>query len=122
MDSLICFPHAGGSANAYMWLKKEFKKSGKKDMEIMIYEYPGHGRRRNEAYFHNYQEAVRTIASELREKTGANSGKFYLMGHSMGTYIALGVAEFMSENYKMIPEAVFVSGQQMPVQAICGIW
>ena len=75
MDRLICFPHAGGSANAYMWLKKEFKKSGKKDMEIMIYEY-----------------------------------------------IALGVAEFMSENYKMIPEAVFVSGQQMPVQAICGIW
>lgn len=65
---------------------------------------------------------VRTIASELKEKTGANSGKFYLMGHSMGTYIALGVAEFMSENYKMIPEAVFVSGQQMPVQAICGIW
>ncbi len=41
MDRLICFPHAGGSTNAYMWLKKEFKKFGKKDMEIMIYEYPG---------------------------------------------------------------------------------
>lgn len=118
MDRLICFPHAGGSANAYMWLENEFKKSGKKDMEIMIYEYPGHGRRRNEAYFHNYQEAVRTIASELREKTGANSGKFYLMGHSMGTYIALGVAEFMSENYKMIPEAVFVSGQSSPMHVL----
>lgn len=47
MDRLICFPHAGGSANAYMWLEKEFEKFGKKDMEILIYEYPGHGRSRN---------------------------------------------------------------------------
>ncbi|MCR5785103.1 MAG: alpha/beta fold hydrolase [Eubacterium sp.] len=115
MDYMICFPHAGGSANAYNWVKSEFDNAGA-DIDVLAYEYAGHGRKHSENYYKDYKEAVNLIASDAAGRI--DEGEYeniYIMGHSMGAYIALGVGEILADKYGKNPKAIFVSGQSSPV-------
>lgn len=103
--NVVCFPHAGGNASTFHFLKKE------KAFHAVPYEYPAHGSRIGETPYRTFAEAVRSIAEHLLRM---NAGETILLGHSMGAYIAFEVACFMETYYDVSFPAVIVSGQVAP--------
>lgn len=82
---LICFPHAGGSANAF----RPWPNLLGPRVEVHVIQYPGRANRFAEPFVDDMSVAADRIAREL----AAQSNRPYaLFGHSMGGAIAYEVA------------------------------
>ncbi|GAB3033594.1 alpha/beta fold hydrolase [Oleiagrimonas citrea] len=104
---LICFPFAGGSAQAY----RDWSNFLPKDIELCAVQLPGREMRQREAPIDNTFDIVDALMPEL---TPVLDRPFALFGHSMGAIIAFEFARRLQQEGKSSPEALIVSGRVAP--------
>lgn len=108
---LVCFPHAGGSATAYVQLARALPA----DFDVLSVQYPGRQDRYREAPFTAIAPLVEAVAEELARELAADSGRPYaLFGHSMGALVAFETARLLAQGDQPGPERLFLSGRGAP--------
>ncbi|MFI9630379.1 alpha/beta fold hydrolase [Streptomyces sp. NPDC052042] len=103
---LACFPHAGGSASAFLPLIRELPQ----EVDVLAVQYPGRQDRRAEPLIDNIENLVSPLVEVLRSQTGP---PLVLFGHSMGATVAYEVARAL-EQRGVGPAALVVSGRRAP--------
>ncbi|MFJ8888907.1 thioesterase II family protein [Streptomyces sp. NPDC102402] len=104
---LVCFPHAGGSATAYLGFATALAAVG---VEVLAVQYPGRQERRAEPFVETVDALVEAVLPELREWTGR---PFALFGHSLGATLAYETARRLTELGEE-PAHLFLSGRRAP--------
>ncbi|MFI6476254.1 thioesterase II family protein [Streptomyces sp. NPDC050516] len=108
---LVCFPHAGGSATAYMHLARTLPA----DIDVVAVQYPGRQERYREAPFTALEPLVQAVAEELAHGLAADPGRPYaLFGHSMGALVAFETARLLARRELPSPQRLFLSGRGAP--------
>lgn len=79
--TLVCFPHAGGSAAAYFQLSASLSSH----VEVLIVQYPGRQDRMAEACIDDVRELAQRVTEALARR---RSRPLTLFGHSMGSIVA----------------------------------
>ncbi|MDI5968597.1 alpha/beta fold hydrolase [Streptomyces sp. SL13] len=103
---VVCFPHAGGSASYYPWLRPAVPSGA----ELLCVQYPGRLERRREApivRFEEMTEAVLDVLSALPPRP------LVLFGHSMGSLIAFETARGLERRGSEVL-GLIVSGRRAP--------
>ncbi|MFE7777912.1 thioesterase II family protein [Streptomyces sp. NPDC057445] len=108
---LVCFPHAGGSASAFLGLATALAPAG---IEVLAVQYPGRQDRRGEPFIRTVDALVEALLPELRQWTGR---PFALFGHSLGATLAYETARRLEEEGTS-PRHLFVSGRRAPETAL----
>lgn len=106
---MFCFPHAGGFAGYYSFMKKH---SYRNIDEVFCYEYTGRGLRYAEKEAEDFAECVQLAAEFVEEHTDVDE-KFVLFGHSMGAFVAYETAEILRKKGRTA-QLVYISGQKPP--------
>ncbi|AOR30865.1 hypothetical protein BFF78_07180 [Streptomyces fodineus] len=102
---LICFPHAGGSANFYFQFARRFA-----ELQVYGVQYPGRQDRRHERFRDSIQELADEIAGLM---VGWNDAPLVLLGNSMGALVAFEVAQRL-EAKGNAPLSLFACGRVGP--------
>jgi pyochelin biosynthetic protein PchC len=105
--TVVCFPHAGGSASYFSSLSSLLRSRA----QVFSLQYPGRQDRRTEPLLTTidaYTDAVFEVLAPLMSRP------LSFFGHSMGAMIAFEVATRMKESGKPDPAALFVSGRRAP--------
>ncbi|HEY5834910.1 thioesterase II family protein, partial [Streptomyces sp.] len=101
---VYCFPHAGGTAQAYLPWRRAAAHAG---LEIVPVELPGHGTRYHEPLLTRVHEVVDGVLGSF-----PSTGPFVLFGHSMGARIAYETALRLLADGLPPPLALVVSGSR----------
>lgn len=104
---LVCFPHAGGSASAFIPLSEELSAGA----EVLIAQYPGRQDRLAEPALADLRQMADQAAQALlpwRDRPTA------LFGHSMGSLVAYEVALRLERRWGRAPVGLFVSSRAAP--------
>lgn len=112
---LIGFPHAGGFAMYYVFLRKhEYHNIDK----IFVFDYP----RKNFTFDGSSADFQRYIdvAVDYIKMCTAGDDQYILFGHSMGAFVACEAGLAMQNVYGKPPVGVIVSGQNPPYAVTCG--
>ena len=104
--SLLCFPHAGGSASFF----HKFSVALSAGTEVLAVQYPGRQDRRAEALVDDIHELAGQVAAVLTSRPDRPKAFF---GHSMGAIIAFEVARLL-ERSGCGPVLLFASGRRAP--------
>ncbi|KUF16413.1 thioesterase II family protein [Streptomyces silvensis] len=104
---IICFPHAGGGANAYAHWARALPEA----VELATVQLPGRQNRIGEAPATDVGRLVQEIIAELRP---ALSGPFSFFGHSCGSLLAFEVARALQRRGGPRPAHLFLSAQSTP--------
>jgi surfactin synthase thioesterase subunit len=105
--SLICFPHAGGSATYYSWLARSLAP----EIELIAVQYPGRQDRRLEECIDNIPELSDAVFEALSPWT---ERPFAFFGHSMGAIVAFEVTRRCEAAMAPAPVRLFASGRRAP--------
>lgn len=108
---LICIPHAGGLASAYLKWKPYLHHS----VELVCVELAGKGRRFSEPLYESVEDAVNDILSFVRKDI--NDGPYALFGHSMGAMLTFELLHSLETADLELPVCSFFSGKNPPHQA-----
>ncbi|MEC3976073.1 thioesterase II family protein [Amycolatopsis sp. H20-H5] len=104
--TLLCFPHAGGSASYFHPVSAALSPR----VEVLATQYPGRQDRGSEPLI----DDLTVLADRLVDLVAARAGKpLALFGHSMGASLAFEVARRL-ERRGVTPSALFVSGRRAP--------
>lgn len=82
---LFCFTYAGGNAAFFDLIEKDLP-----DIELVKFEYAGHGTRHKEAFYNDFDELADDIYGVFRARY--SGGDYALFGYSMG---AVALAEVL---------------------------
>ncbi|MDB1090082.1 alpha/beta fold hydrolase [Streptomyces sp. ACA25] len=104
---LVCFPHAGGAASAFLPLARRLAA----DVEVLAVQYPGRQDRRNEPFIDSVDGLVDRLLPEVLTWTDR---PLALFGHSLGATVAFETARRLPPTGSMRPAHVFVSGRRAP--------
>ncbi|AQS04672.1 thioesterase II family protein [Clostridium beijerinckii] len=105
---LFCLPYAGGSEVIYYKWKKYLSSL----ILLDTIELKGRGKRFNEGFYENLDEAVEDIFKNIKTKIVDNEYAIY--GHSMGSLLAYELYyKIFNENLR-IPKQIFFSGYKAP--------
>jgi pyochelin biosynthetic protein PchC len=105
--SLVCLPHAGGSASSYFRLSEALSPS----VEVLAVQYPGRQDRRWEAPARSVAELARSVAGALEGRLDRPVAVF---GHSMGAAVAFELTRLLEREQGVEPVALFASGRRAP--------
>jgi surfactin synthase thioesterase subunit len=105
--TLICFPHAGGSASYYSAMSALLSPS----FQVVAVQYPGRQDRLRERFLTTIDELADGVVAALEP---ALEQPIAFFGHSMGAMIAFEVATRMKARLDLAPAALFVSGRRAP--------
>lgn len=109
--SLVCLPHAGGSASAYYRFGQHFGDG----VEVLGVQYPGHGDRVTEPLCTEVAALVRMIADAL----AGHERRFALVGLSFGALVGFEVARELRRRGAPGPAFLALGGRTAP-QLISG--
>ncbi|MFI8824640.1 thioesterase II family protein [Streptomyces sp. NPDC053431] len=104
---LICFPHAGGAASAYVSLARALAPT----VEVLAVQYPGRQDRRQEAPVEDVNHLADLVAAALPT---ASTRPYALFGHSMGAVVAYETALRLIRDGRPGPVRFFASGRGAP--------
>ncbi|WP_405533497.1 alpha-hydroxy-acid oxidizing protein [Streptomyces avidinii] len=104
---LVCFPHAGGAANAFTALSAGLPE----DIELLAVQYPGRQDRRAEPCAEEIGELAAGVAGALASRSDL---PLFLLGHSMGALVAFETARLLEEHGTVA--RLFVSAARPPAQ------
>jgi pyochelin biosynthesis protein PchC len=104
--SLVCCPHAGGTADFFRGWARWFPPA----VQVVAVQYPGHGDRLDEACLADVRELSAQLAAEV-ERLGP--GKLILFGHSFGAAVAFEAAVWLTRRGSP-PHAVLISARVAP--------
>ncbi|MGW0844597.1 thioesterase II family protein [Streptomyces sp. NPDC002787] len=104
---LVCFPHAGGGASAFLRLSREVAPG----IELVAVQYPGRQDRRHEEPHAGIGPLADVLADEIRREV---AGPYAFFGHSMGAIVAHEVALRLAERGEPGPRRLFLSGRGAP--------
>ncbi|WP_082926908.1 thioesterase II family protein [Paenibacillus tuaregi] len=107
--SLICLPHAGGSAQVY----KRWANQLHPGVRLVPAELAGRGSRMGEPFYADAAEAVGDLLPLVLE-TALGSDSYALFGHSMGSLLGYEMLHALWEEGFPLPAAVFLSGRGAP--------
>jgi surfactin synthase thioesterase subunit len=105
--SLVCFPHAGGSASFYYPVSLALSPG----VEVLAVQYPGRQDRRKEANIDNMADLADATFRALRPLADRPLAFF---GHSMGAVLAFEVALRLERDGVPPLTQLFVSGRRAP--------
>ncbi|WP_329619111.1 alpha/beta fold hydrolase [Streptomyces sp. NBC_01255] len=105
--TLVCFPHAGGSASAYFALSAALSQGA----EVLIVQYPGRQDRLDEPALKDLGELADGVVAALAPWTDR---PLALFGHSMGSVVAYEVARRLERGPGPGPVGLIVSGNTAP--------
>ncbi|GAB2971375.1 alpha/beta fold hydrolase [Streptomyces pseudoechinosporeus] len=106
--SLVCFPHAGGSAAFY----SAWARLLPPHVELVAVQYPGRQDRLAEPAAEDMDELAGAVAEALR--ADRTDRELVLFGHSMGASVAWEVALRLEAGPGRAPRHLFVSGRPGP--------
>lgn len=101
---LFCIPYAGGNASFFNNLKKYLEDF----VEVYNLEYSGHGIRRREAFYHDFEELLIEVKEQI-ETHRKKDVPYAILGYSMGSLAAYELAA----NYFMAVYQNIFSWQHM---------
>ncbi|MFJ8035274.1 thioesterase II family protein [Streptomyces sp. NPDC096032] len=104
---LVCFPHAGGAASAYVGLSRALAP----DIDVVSVQYPGRQDRRLEPALTSLPHLARAVAEELAR---APRRPYAFFGHSMGAVVAYETARVLAEFDLAAPRHLILSGRGAP--------
>lgn len=104
---LFCLPYAGGTTEIF----HEFSSYFNKNIEVIALEYAGHGSRRKEAYYENFQLMVEDMA-ELMNQQMKLECEIVLFGYSMGSIVAYEI--YAQGLLKKKPQNLFFASHEAP--------
>jgi medium-chain acyl-[acyl-carrier-protein] hydrolase len=104
--TLLCFPHAGGSASSYAHWPRALPATN-----VVPVELPGHGERIRERPLDSMDALITELAGGLLRHV---TGRFAMFGHSMGALIAFELAHRLRRQYGLRPTRLLVSGCTAP--------
>lgn len=105
--TVVCFPHAGGSAGYFAPLSARLTPRA----EVLALQYPGRQDRRSEPALTSVGELVEGITGALSEHTGR---PLVFFGHSMGATLAFETARRMEPELGGRLLGLVVSGRRSP--------
>ncbi len=107
-QALVIFPHAGGSAPAYRDLTTRLQA----DFDVHVVELPGHGRLGQRPFLPD----MPAIGEFAFEQAGPIAGRqpAAFLGHSMGAWVALGVAQRAQRIGSQGPVHLYASAARPP--------
>ncbi|MDP4180093.1 MAG: thioesterase domain-containing protein [Bacillota bacterium] len=105
---IFFLPYAGASAAAYASWKKYLNHKA----DVYPVELKGRGRRFNESFYENMEEAVEDVFKIVSREIGEN--KYVIYGHSMGTILAYELNRRIRKEKLKEPEHIFLSGRNSP--------
>ncbi|MFI6004914.1 thioesterase II family protein [Streptomyces sp. NPDC051366] len=104
---LVCFPHAGGAANAFAGLSAALPQ----DIELIAVQYPGRQERRADPF----AEDIAALAGEAAHSlAGFADRPLFLLGHSMGALTAFETARRLEQRGGVT--RLFASAARPPAQ------
>jgi medium-chain acyl-[acyl-carrier-protein] hydrolase len=106
ITTLVIFPHAGASANAYNWALEMLPHS----VQGMIVEYPGHGSRLGEPLCGD----IKGLAKEVAAACCDIPGDLVFFGHSMGSLVGFEAAKILASGPRGGPRVLIASGHAGP--------
>jgi pyochelin biosynthetic protein PchC len=108
---LVCFPHAGAGANAYVGLSAALVDH----VEVVAVQYPGRQDRLGEPLVGSIDDLAEQLAPQLQEHALVEgSGRsIAFLGHSMGAALAFELAHRLSAG-PGAPALLFASGRRAP--------
>jgi surfactin synthase thioesterase subunit len=104
--SLVCLPHAGGSASSFFGFSAAMDAAA----EVVTVQYPGRQNRWQEAPLANLPDLADAVSDAVRQGL---PGPIALFGHSMGAAIAFEVTRRL-ERAGRAPVRLFASGSRAP--------
>lgn len=107
---LFCFPHAGGSAHAFLPWVEAGRQLG---LEVSPVQLPGRANRMSEAVVRSIPDLARRVARAIASSV---RGPFGLLGHSYGSLLAFEVAHLLVDSC-VRPEVLFVAASRSPTDA-----
>jgi len=105
--TVLCFPHAGGSANFYFGLSAALAA----EVEVVAVQYPGRQDRLAEPPHTDMRTLARLLVPVIRE--GLSGRPYACFGHSMGAALAFEVTRQL-EQEGVGPSLLFTSGRRAP--------
>ena len=105
--TLVCFPHAGGSASFYFPLAQKLAPQ----VDVVGVQYPGRQERRGEPLIDRIDSLADRIAAVLLEFP---TRRLVFLGHSMGASVAFEVARRLEAGGSPGPERLLVSAGAAP--------
>ncbi|MFI0479611.1 thioesterase II family protein [Actinomadura sp. 9N215] len=109
--TLVCLPHAGGSAAFFAPLARALSPA----LRVLAVQYPGRLDRRDEPPVEDVRELARRIAGALAaDAAGAGGGPLAFFGHSMGALVAYETALLGERGHGPVPDRLFVSAARAP--------
>lgn len=104
---LFCFPHAGGSASAYVPLARRLAP----EVDVLAVQYPGRQDRRREEPVTSLPRLAALVAEAALPQL---TGPYAFFGHSMGASLAHETACALRDRGAPPPQRLFLSGRGAP--------
>jgi pyochelin biosynthesis protein PchC len=108
--SLVCLPHAGGSASFFFPLASAMPPA----VEVFAVQYPGRQDRRADRALEDIGELADRIATAVTALAERTDRPFALFGHSMGAVLGYEVAARLEAAGGPAPAVLFASGRRAP--------
>ncbi|MFC7898444.1 thioesterase II family protein [Streptomyces sp. NPDC057381] len=104
---LLCFPHAGASATAFLRLSRTLPAG----LDVLSVQYPGRQDRRLEEPATSLVPLAEAVAEAWAPATGR---PYAFFGHSMGAVVAYETARLLAARGLPLPRRLFLSGRGAP--------
>ncbi len=105
--SLVCFPHAGGSAGFFVGMSRALAPA----VDVIAVQYPGRQDRFGEPALDSITGLADQISDQLR---GSQPRQLAFFGHSMGATVAFEVMRRLEAVQGDTPIRLFASGRRAP--------